>query len=260
MVEEKIKNIITVPNQKIITVKHSICDKEHLYTQYNIKANKMALKELSPNAYKLYMYFDLNQNNYTFALSCKDICEHTGMSDKTYQKSVNELIEKGYLVQSEIKNQYIFYDGKENGEYSKVETTLRKGKDSSTDYDKVHYDTDKNYFECPEEITGEILQYNTKNNTNNINDAPDTNGAITATPKIADALEKAERELFQFNSDKMKDKDIQGCIYGAIMLYLEDNLELEEIRDKIIEEFSDVKGWYGCDRDKVTDYVNHIFA
>lgn len=49
--EEKIRVIITVPNQKVVTVKQSICDKEHIYTQCNLKANKMALKELSANAY-----------------------------------------------------------------------------------------------------------------------------------------------------------------------------------------------------------------
>ena len=53
--ENKIRVIITVPNQKVVTVKQSICDKEHIYTQCNLKANKMALKELSANTYKLYI-------------------------------------------------------------------------------------------------------------------------------------------------------------------------------------------------------------
>lgn len=251
--QEKIRVIITVPNQKVITVQHSICDKEHIYTQCNIKANKMALKELSPNAYKLYMYFDLNQDNYSFALSFLDVHEITGMSDKTYQKSVNELIEKGYLVQKESKNQYIFYDGKINGEYSKVETTQRDGKDLQTDAKDTDDSLSTNYLADQVENTGEILQDTILKNTINNSDAPDTNGAINASLINADALEK-----LNFNSglSVFDDNDIKRIMRAA---YAEkkDSYDNNELIEYLIKEFTGNN--YKCEnKQAVSTYANYI--
>lgn len=215
MAEEKIKIIMTVPNQKVVTVQHTICDKEHIYTQCNVKANKMALKELSPNAYKLYMYFDLNQHNYTFALSYKDVHEYTGMSDKTYQKSVNELIDKGYLVQSEIKNQYIFYDGKINGDYGKVEITQRESTNLPTNDKNEPCDKGRNYLDWKEETTGEILHNTTENIINNNNYAPDTSGADNNLIKeeydslFNNITEKQIKEVWSMFRSKYSYKDIK---------------------------------------------------
>lgn len=50
-----------------------------------------------------------NQNNYTFALSCKDACDFCKMSKPTYLACVNELITSGYLVNTS-GNHYDFFE------------------------------------------------------------------------------------------------------------------------------------------------------
>ena len=165
MAEREIQIVYTVPNQKVVKVKHDICDKAHPYTMCNVKSNSRALKELSPNTYKLYMYFDLNQDGYTFALSYQAVHNATGMSDKTYQKAVKELIEKRYLVQSETKGLYIFYDGTVDSEDRKVEITQQEELILPTESKKEDIQKVKNGSSRKEKITGEILQHNTFNNT-----------------------------------------------------------------------------------------------
>lgn len=197
MAEEKIRVIVTVPNQKVITVNKSICDKEHIYAQCNLKANKIALKELSANAYKLYMYFALNQDDYAFALSYVHVYSTTGISEKTYHRAVKELIEKGYLVkEKDKKNQYIFYDGKIDGEYPLVKIT---GQESKTDQDDKTEVPDKSGQKGNSRLvenTGEILQDNKLNNTINNSSDKDTNLSemVADAPNKANASESSEEK------------------------------------------------------------------
>ena len=217
--EEKIRVIITVPNQKVITVNKSICDGEHIYATCNLKANKMALKELSPNTYKLYMYFALNQNDYSFALSYVHVYSITGMSEKTYHRAVKELIDKGYLVKEEgKKNQYIFYDGKIDGEYSLVKNT---GQESQVDQDDETKISDKSSQKGNSRtvvVTGEILQDNTNNNTLDINIAPDTSGAEVADAPLADASSsnEPEREIEIFEKKLITEADLNRFNYHEL--------------------------------------------
>ena len=210
MAEEKIRVIVTVPNQKVITVNKSICDKEHIYAQCNLKANKMALKELSANAYKLYMYFALNQDDYTFALSYVHVYSITGMSEKTYHRAVKELIEKGYLVKEEDKkNQYIFYDGKINGKYPLVKITGQESELDQDDETEVPDKSDQKGNSRQVEDTGEILQYNKLNNTINNSSDKDTN----LSEMVADAPNEA-------NASKSSDKE-----YELIKIFRKENID-----------------------------------
>ena len=70
---------------------------------------ELAMAALKPNAFKLWCYMAKNQNNYTFALSCEDACRFCKMSAPTYKTSVKELIEVGYLVNTN-GNHYDFYE------------------------------------------------------------------------------------------------------------------------------------------------------
>ena len=254
--EEKIKVIITVPNQKVVTVKQSICDKEHIYTQCNLKANKMALKELNANAYKLYMYFALNQNDYTFALSYVHVYSITGMSEKTYHRAVKELIEKGYLVKEEDKkNQYIFYDGKIDGEYPLVKNTGQESQVDQVDETEV---PDKSGQKGNSRLvgnTGEILQDTTLNNTINNSDAPDTNGAMDASLDNADAFKEIDfnSELKSFNNEDIK--RIMKATY-AERKDLYDNNELVEY---LVREF--LGNNYRCtNKQALNDYAKYIVS
>ena len=252
--EEKIRVIITVPNQKVITVKQSICDTEHIYARCNLKANKMALKELSANAYKLYMYFALNQDNYSFALSYVHVYSITGISEKTYHRAVKELIDKGYLVKEEgKKNQYIFYDGKIDGEYCMVKNT---GQESESDQDVETEVPDKTGQKGNSRLvktTGEILQDTTLNKTINNDDAPDTSGAMNASLN-ADALEKLnfDSELY----DIFDNEDIKRIMI-ATYKDKKENYDDEKLINFLIKEFTGNN--YKCKNiQAVSDYANYI--
>ena len=105
----KYYDIKLAPNQKVVTV---IKSKPKGYI-LDIDANKLARKNLSSDAYSLYMHFVLNVPGYTEALSMKYNLDTSSLSERTYYKSVNELIDKGYLVKTpheQIKEYYLFYE------------------------------------------------------------------------------------------------------------------------------------------------------
>lgn len=102
-------NIKTVPNQKVVSVKKEITDEKHYYCKINLSALESASRNLQAGAFKLWIYFSKNQPNYTFALSSKEVEESFGIKIKQYNNAVEELIEKGYLVQ-EKGNQFFFYE------------------------------------------------------------------------------------------------------------------------------------------------------
>lgn len=102
-------DIKVVPNQKVIKInkvnkKGAILD---------IQSNKQAMRTLTPNAYILYMHFILNIPGYEEALSFKYITENTTLSERSYYKAINELIDKGYLIKEpnkDFQEYYLFYE------------------------------------------------------------------------------------------------------------------------------------------------------
>ena len=64
---------------------------------------------LKPNTFKVWCYMAKNQNNYTFALSCVDVCRFCKVGKTTYHTIIQELIDTGYLV-STGGNHYNFYE------------------------------------------------------------------------------------------------------------------------------------------------------
>lgn len=239
--EQKVRIIVTVPNQKVVRVRHEICDADHIYTMCNVKANSAAMKELSANTYKLYMYFDLNQDGYLFALSYKAVHEATGMSDKTYQKAIKELIEKGYLVQSEEQsNLYIFYDGKDDSR--KVEITQRNRKESTTSSKEVDASKGKMFGDRQSESTGEILQDSTIDNTIDIN------------------LFSKETDInnLRFLSEKcIPDDDIKYYMKSQYKRYVRDGVD--DVRNSLIYDFTSKSGWYKCrNNEAVSAYADYL--
>lgn len=93
-----------VPNQKTIKVEKQVCDKNHIYTQFNLKAFEMAAVDLDAGAFKLWCYIAKNQNGYEFALSSSDAEKNFGLKKKQYDNAVKQLIEKHYLVVSKGYN------------------------------------------------------------------------------------------------------------------------------------------------------------
>lgn len=107
--DKQFYDIKLAPNQKVVTV---IKSKPKGYI-LDIEANKVARKTLSSDAYSLYMHFVLNVPGYTEALSIKHNLQTSSLSERTYYKAVNELIQKGYMVKTphqQIKEYYLFYE------------------------------------------------------------------------------------------------------------------------------------------------------
>lgn len=99
----------TVPNQKTVKIEKEVCNKQNLYAAINLQAMESAAINLDAGAFKLWCYFAKNQNNYEFALSSKDVAESFGIKIKQYNNAVNELMEKGYLVNTKGNN-YVFHE------------------------------------------------------------------------------------------------------------------------------------------------------
>ena len=78
----------TYENQKTITTRGAQHDKNNTYGVINIEAMFEAMALLSDKGFKVWCYMAKNQNNHTFALSCKDVCEKCKMTKPTYLKCV----------------------------------------------------------------------------------------------------------------------------------------------------------------------------
>lgn len=114
----------TVPNQKVVKVKKAVCNGQNIYAAINIAAMEKAAQALEAGAFKLWVYFAKNQNNYEFALSSKDVLDTFGMKIKQYNSAVDKLIEAGYLVREGNSNSYTFNENpvitkEDNGETTK---------------------------------------------------------------------------------------------------------------------------------------------
>lgn len=87
----KMYSILVAKNQKVIQI-------HRIKNSINFEANYKAMKNLTSNAYVLYMYLLMHENHRVWALSSKDVYNKTALTDKTYPKAVTELIQKGYLT------------------------------------------------------------------------------------------------------------------------------------------------------------------
>lgn len=90
-------NYKTVPNQKTVKVS-KVETKGKIFAQIEMSALEEAARNLKAGAFKLWIYFSKNQNNYEFGLSSSDALATFGMKKDQYDGAVKELIEKGYLV------------------------------------------------------------------------------------------------------------------------------------------------------------------
>jgi hypothetical protein len=72
-------NFKTSPNQKTITIKKEKADNKNYYCKINLSALECAATDLKSGAFKLWIYFAKNQDNYSFGLSNKAVAETFGI-------------------------------------------------------------------------------------------------------------------------------------------------------------------------------------
>lgn len=108
---ENYKKGFGFPNQRYVKVNKKECSQKELYAKINIEAMNNAMRNLKPNAYKLWCYFAKNQDNYELWLSQLDVHEVTGMSESTYHRAFDELANKQYLIPANSSGRYYkFYE------------------------------------------------------------------------------------------------------------------------------------------------------
>lgn len=102
-------------NQKTVLVSKETCNKNNLYATINLKALNYAAGQLSGDGFKMWVYFSKNQNGYEMELSSKHAEQTFSLSKRRYDNAIKELIEGGFLVDSNIdqqavKNSWTFYE------------------------------------------------------------------------------------------------------------------------------------------------------
>ena len=102
---------MSVANQKIIKLApRTRRDAEHLYSMNNIEALQAAMQVLNGSGLKLWLYLNKNQDGSRFELSRVD-CAKWGIKKDSYYSAVEELINKGFLVQDHYgSNMYWFHE------------------------------------------------------------------------------------------------------------------------------------------------------
>ena len=97
----------TFPNQKIIKIPNRQINKEIIFDKSTLEN---VLQNLDGNALKLWFYLYLQDENTTIPLSAADVKNKLNISKSTYHRTVSELIDKKYLVETSRENYYIFVD------------------------------------------------------------------------------------------------------------------------------------------------------
>ena len=95
------------PNQRFVEIQKEELEKGE-FASFSVQSMSEAMNTLSSGALKLYLYFIMNKNGYSFWLSKSHCCKVCGMSARTYFRAVDELIKKGYL--SVVNNKHLFHE------------------------------------------------------------------------------------------------------------------------------------------------------
>ena len=99
------------PNQRGIKIHREIIKKEYKEPFLTVKSSNLfyAMRDLSNSAFKVYIYFISNKNDYIMGISPAAINNETGVCVETARKAVKELEIKGYIVMSDYLK-FQFYE------------------------------------------------------------------------------------------------------------------------------------------------------
>ncbi len=103
------------PNQRVITSNKTKVEtntgKERPYLLAYVDIIEQASRQLSGNAFKLYIYLLTNNRYFQFGFSPKDIANRYGCSTDTIRDAFVTLVNKGFLtLENGSKTKYIFTD------------------------------------------------------------------------------------------------------------------------------------------------------
>lgn len=108
---------MSVPNQRKIIIEREreslFCSKD--FFKVTTKNLQLAMYNLKPSAFMLWIYFADNKNGYVIDVYVVDFINKTGLSRSSYNRAFEELIEKGYLIKSHKQsNLYLFKEKSES--------------------------------------------------------------------------------------------------------------------------------------------------
>ena len=111
--------MVSYPNQSVVTI-HK--DKYHQdFLQVGKDEWMAAYADLKPSSFGLYLYLCGNRDKYIFALSSVAVQQALGISDSTYRRAKEELLEKGYFIAEDGNKHKLHF-------YPKPQPTTYEGK------------------------------------------------------------------------------------------------------------------------------------
>ena len=94
------------PNQRIVTIHKPLYEKN--FVQVDIDEWQEAFDHLTRISFGLYLYCCGNQDGYKLELSSAAVQNALHISDSSYRRAVEELLERGYFIQK-TNTKYDFY-------------------------------------------------------------------------------------------------------------------------------------------------------
>ena len=94
------------PNQRTVTIHKPLYEKN--FVQVDIDEWQEAFDRLTRISFGLYLYCCGNQDGYKLGLSSAAVQNALRISDSSYRRAVEELLEKGYFIQN-TTTKYDFY-------------------------------------------------------------------------------------------------------------------------------------------------------
>lgn len=223
------QNMQTYANQKVIKVNKAVSNKENLYGIINKECMYTAMSDLKYNEFKVFMYISTNQDSYEFALSPQDIANKCGGNKREIQKSIESLIEKGYIRQvKEDSNRYDFFE----------DSNVLKN--NIGDLDDV-LENNIPYVEKQHTLCGKTTQPMLKNNIEILQDNTNNTTILHSEVKTnADAFPVKERK-YVFNDivNKLKDMSKEDK-YDAIDMIGTDTTLIKDWSEEQRQEFYDL--------------------
>ena len=132
---------MSVPNQKKIIIERSSDLVKKDYLKVSNENLNLAMYDLKPSAFMLWIYFCDNQNGYHLDLYPVDFTNKTGLSRSTYDRAFEELENKGYLKKSKNKkNLYLFNEVSELSNISGEDNVVVLEKASLEDIKRKYFE------------------------------------------------------------------------------------------------------------------------
>jgi hypothetical protein len=97
----------TYNNQRIVNIDKPEHYDEGTFFQLGRDEVCSAIKRMTYNEFKIWLYFMMNKANYDWLISSSAITKNLGIDRKNYKTSFNKLVEKGYVEENGLDGFYV---------------------------------------------------------------------------------------------------------------------------------------------------------